>query len=284
MKHANVVDPVDLKTLAQFNLMADPSVSRSRPAKAAQVVPKGVKPKALAAVLAAPDPDGGRAARREALVPQGEMIGAMAAAVNVQTKAPPARRGADPACAVAAGAAPADVVSFDVERPGRQSSMEGSPAPLCRGPGRPGTPVSPCGRSASRRYQGTSSPEVPPTVRRGRRGAQWATGGSANSSANGAHGTDWPSDEEAVRRRDQGAERDTAILETHAGDLVLRRVGGNPFHDVALDALVGKTIRTIRRSPRVHVPDVPMAGVRRPRRGQSRSLTHGRRADGGRTV
>jgi hypothetical protein len=33
------------------------------------------------------------------------------------------------------------------------------------------------------------------------------------------------------------------VLETGAGDLVLRRPGGNPFSDPELERLVGKTIR-----------------------------------------
>jgi hypothetical protein len=39
------------------------------------------------------------------------------------------------------------------------------------------------------------------------------------------------------------SEREAVLFATGSGDFVLRRVGGNPFHDPALDALVGKAIR-----------------------------------------
>jgi hypothetical protein len=37
--------------------------------------------------------------------------------------------------------------------------------------------------------------------------------------------------------------RHAVMIESDAGEFVLRRVGGNPFSDPALDAIVGKTIR-----------------------------------------
>jgi hypothetical protein len=39
------------------------------------------------------------------------------------------------------------------------------------------------------------------------------------------------------------SERDAVVLVTASGELVLRRLGGNPFADPELDALVGATIR-----------------------------------------
>jgi hypothetical protein len=39
------------------------------------------------------------------------------------------------------------------------------------------------------------------------------------------------------------SERDAVMLHTAAGDYVLRILGGNPFADPRLDALVGKRIR-----------------------------------------
>ena len=36
--------------------------------------------------------------------------------------------------------------------------------------------------------------------------------------------------------------RDAVLLATDAGDYVLRRQGGNPFHDETLEQLVGKRI------------------------------------------
>jgi hypothetical protein len=38
------------------------------------------------------------------------------------------------------------------------------------------------------------------------------------------------------------SEHNAVFLETEAGEFVLRRQGGNPFSDVELDNLVGKTI------------------------------------------
>jgi hypothetical protein len=37
--------------------------------------------------------------------------------------------------------------------------------------------------------------------------------------------------------------RDAVLIESDAGEFVLRRAGGNPFRDPALDAMVVKTIR-----------------------------------------
>jgi hypothetical protein len=39
------------------------------------------------------------------------------------------------------------------------------------------------------------------------------------------------------------SERQAILLVTDAGDYVLRRQGGNPFHDHELERLVGKRIR-----------------------------------------
>jgi hypothetical protein len=39
------------------------------------------------------------------------------------------------------------------------------------------------------------------------------------------------------------SERQAILLVTDAGDYVLRRQGGNPFHDYELERLVGKRIR-----------------------------------------
>jgi hypothetical protein len=39
------------------------------------------------------------------------------------------------------------------------------------------------------------------------------------------------------------SEHDAVYLETEGRSFVLRRQGGNPFHDPQLDRLVGKTIR-----------------------------------------
>jgi hypothetical protein len=39
------------------------------------------------------------------------------------------------------------------------------------------------------------------------------------------------------------SEHQAVVLETNQGDLVLRRQGGNPFHDAELERLIGKTIR-----------------------------------------
>jgi len=39
------------------------------------------------------------------------------------------------------------------------------------------------------------------------------------------------------------SERPAVLLHTGEGDYVLRILGGNPFHDPRLDALVGKHIR-----------------------------------------
>jgi hypothetical protein len=38
------------------------------------------------------------------------------------------------------------------------------------------------------------------------------------------------------------SERQAVVLNTEAGQYVLRRRGGNPFHDPELEKLVGKTI------------------------------------------
>ena len=38
------------------------------------------------------------------------------------------------------------------------------------------------------------------------------------------------------------SEREAVVLETDSGEFVLRRAGGNPFHDPQLAVLVGKTI------------------------------------------
>ncbi len=38
------------------------------------------------------------------------------------------------------------------------------------------------------------------------------------------------------------SEREAIMLETDEGEYVLRRQGGNPFHDQELEKLVGKTI------------------------------------------
>jgi hypothetical protein len=47
-----------------------------------------------------------------------------------------------------------------------------------------------------------------------------------------------------VRKFGEGSksEHDAVYLETKDGDFVLRRVGGNPFHDPFLHALKGKTV------------------------------------------
>jgi hypothetical protein len=39
------------------------------------------------------------------------------------------------------------------------------------------------------------------------------------------------------------SERDAIILESPEREMVLRRMGANPFHDETLESLVGKTIR-----------------------------------------
>ena len=39
------------------------------------------------------------------------------------------------------------------------------------------------------------------------------------------------------------SEREAVVLETDAGEYVLRRAGGNPFHDPQLDQLIGKEIQ-----------------------------------------
>jgi hypothetical protein len=39
------------------------------------------------------------------------------------------------------------------------------------------------------------------------------------------------------------SERESVLLSTERGDLLLRRLGGNPFVDPALDELVGKRVR-----------------------------------------
>jgi hypothetical protein len=49
-----------------------------------------------------------------------------------------------------------------------------------------------------------------------------------------------------VRRRVSGRSKhahEGVVLETADGDLILRREGANPFHDPALQALVGKRLR-----------------------------------------
>lgn len=38
------------------------------------------------------------------------------------------------------------------------------------------------------------------------------------------------------------SEHDAVCLQTQKGDFVLRRVGGNPFHDAELHKLVGKQV------------------------------------------
>jgi hypothetical protein len=38
------------------------------------------------------------------------------------------------------------------------------------------------------------------------------------------------------------SEHDAVCLQTNKGDFVLRRVGGNPFHDEVLHSLVGKQV------------------------------------------
>lgn len=43
--------------------------------------------------------------------------------------------------------------------------------------------------------------------------------------------------------RGSKSERDALVLEAKDGELVLRRRGGNPFHDEVLDRLVGKRIQ-----------------------------------------
>lgn len=39
------------------------------------------------------------------------------------------------------------------------------------------------------------------------------------------------------------SEREAVMLSTADGDYVLRRMGGNPFHDSDLEQMVGKTVR-----------------------------------------
>lgn len=49
-----------------------------------------------------------------------------------------------------------------------------------------------------------------------------------------------------VRRHVSGRSKhahEGVVLETGDGDLILRRLGANPFHDPELQALVGKTLR-----------------------------------------
>lgn len=50
-----------------------------------------------------------------------------------------------------------------------------------------------------------------------------------------------------VRRRlvaeGSKSEHDAVVLATPSGEFVLRRLGGNPFADPELDALVGRTLR-----------------------------------------
>ena len=43
--------------------------------------------------------------------------------------------------------------------------------------------------------------------------------------------------------KDSKSESEAIFLETGDGEFVLRRQGGNPFHDPELQKLVGKTIR-----------------------------------------
>ena len=52
------------------------------------------------------------------------------------------------------------------------------------------------------------------------------------------------------------SEREAVVLDTDAGQFVLRRVGGNPFADPQLDDLVGKTVRAVGE---VHGPDFIMS-------------------------
>jgi hypothetical protein len=50
-----------------------------------------------------------------------------------------------------------------------------------------------------------------------------------------------------IRRRiavGSKSERDALMLSTADGDFVLRRMGGDPFHDPELEQLVGQTIKS----------------------------------------
>lgn len=40
------------------------------------------------------------------------------------------------------------------------------------------------------------------------------------------------------------SERDAVVLSTSEGDFVLRRMGGNPFHDPDLEQMVGQTVQS----------------------------------------
>jgi hypothetical protein len=47
--------------------------------------------------------------------------------------------------------------------------------------------------------------------------------------------------------RGSKSEREAVVLQTGEGEYVLRREGGNPFHDPELERLVGKKIRALGR-------------------------------------
>jgi hypothetical protein len=117
VKHVTTLTPTDLKTLAQFNLMADPAVTPVAAAPPGHLVVKGGAAKAAAAAAALDRL--GRAARRATL---GEVSRAAAAATPVAADRVTGATAAKAAKAVLglaadAGFRNASVLSFDVAAP-----------------------------------------------------------------------------------------------------------------------------------------------------------------------
>jgi len=123
LKVLSVADPSDLKTLAQFNLMGDPSLHPVRAAAAGQSVAEGRTTKAMlrSARLAAPDDvqAASRALRRTHLAVVGESL-AQTVATAATASAAPARGSVE---AVLRGelrrakARPRGIHSFAIRRP-----------------------------------------------------------------------------------------------------------------------------------------------------------------------
>jgi hypothetical protein len=126
---ASVVDPVDLKTLAQFSLMGDPSVQPVAVPHAYTLIPKGR--------AAAPDVDvARRGLRRERLAKLGTAVGAMASTSKSESKrATPAavrtllrgevERALQEFQQPPATAAEARFSTFDVNRPAPPRALKG---------------------------------------------------------------------------------------------------------------------------------------------------------------
>jgi hypothetical protein len=123
IKTLSVADPTDLKTLAQFNLLADPSLHPVLPLPAGQSVVEARTAKALAAAEPRTDPTDVRAAsrllRRRRLAALGRALGGTLAAVASDSRQPAAGgvKALLEAELVKEGAVPREMASFTVRQP-----------------------------------------------------------------------------------------------------------------------------------------------------------------------